>query len=44
VAHIDFAHMTRLVDVAVRAARLLADTPTKLEWKPGGRPEPRSRQ
>jgi peptidase M28-like protein len=44
VAHIDFAHMTRLVEVAVRAARLLADTPTKLEWKPGGRPEPRNRQ
>ena len=44
VAHIDFAHMTQLVDVAVRAARLLADTPTKLEWKPGGRPEPRNRQ
>jgi len=44
VAHIDFAHVTRLVDVAVRAARLLADTPTKLEWKPGGRPESRNRQ
>ena len=44
VAHVDFAHMTRLIDVAVRAARLLADTPTKLEWKPGGRPEPRNRQ
>jgi Zn-dependent M28 family amino/carboxypeptidase len=43
VAHIDFAHMTRLVDVAVRAARLLADSPTKLEWKPGGRPAPRNR-
>jgi peptidase M28-like protein len=43
VAHIDFAHMTRLVDVAVRAARLLADTPTKLEWKPGGRPAARER-
>ena len=44
VAHIDFAHVPPLVDVAVRAARLLADTPTKLEWKPGGRPEPRNRQ
>ena len=43
VAHIDFAHMTRLVDVAVRAARLLADSPTKLEWKPGGRPPMRNR-
>jgi Iap family predicted aminopeptidase len=38
VAHVDLAHMTRLIDVAVRAARLLADSPTKLEWKPGGRP------
>jgi hypothetical protein len=43
VAHIDFAHMTQLVDVAVRAARLLAGSPTKLEWKPGGRPQPRNR-
>jgi len=43
VSHVDFAHMTRLVDVAVRAARLLADTPTKLEWKPGGRPAAASR-
>lgn len=41
VSHVDFAHMTQLVDVAVRAARLLADTPTKLEWKPGGRPAAR---
>jgi hypothetical protein len=39
VAHVDFAHMTRLIDVAVRAARLIADSPTKLEWKPGGRPK-----
>jgi Zn-dependent M28 family amino/carboxypeptidase len=38
VVHVDFAHMTRLIDVAVRAARLLADSPAKLEWKPGGRP------
>jgi len=44
VAHVDFSHMTRLVDVAVRAARLLADSPTKLEWKPGGRPPARDRQ
>jgi len=44
VAHVDFAHMTRLIDVAVRAARLLADSPTKLEWKPGGRPASRSRE
>jgi hypothetical protein len=38
VSHVDFAHMTRLIDVAVQAARLLADSPTKLEWKPGGKP------
>ena len=44
VAHVDFAHMTRLIDVAVQAARLLADTPAKLDWKPGGRPQPRNRQ
>ena len=43
VSRVDFAHMTRLVDVAVRAARLLADSPTKLEWKPGGRPSAPSR-
>ena len=44
VAHIDFAHMTQLVDIAVRAARLLADSPTKLQWKPGGQPAPRNRE
>jgi len=44
VAHIDFAHMTRLVDVAVQAARLLTDTPTKLQWKPGGQPASRNRE
>ena len=38
VSRVDFAHMTQLVDVAVRAARLLADSPTKPEWKPGGKP------
>ena len=38
VSRVDFAHMTRLVDVAVRAARLLADSSAKPEWKPGGRP------
>ncbi len=43
VAHVDFAHMTQLVNVAVRAARLLADSPAKLEWKPGGRPTTRER-
>jgi hypothetical protein len=43
VTHVDFVHMTRLVDVAVRAARLLADSPTKLEWKPGAKPNESSR-
>ena len=38
VSRVDFAHMTQLVNVAVRAARILADTPTKLDWKPGGKP------
>ena len=38
VSRVDFAHMTGLVDVAVRAARLLADSPKKPEWKPGGKP------
>jgi len=38
VSRVDFAHMTSLVDVAVRAVRLLADAPTKPEWKPGGKP------
>jgi hypothetical protein len=40
VSRVDFEHMTRLVDVAVRAARLLADSPRALSWKPGGRPSP----
>ncbi len=38
VSRVDFAHMTQLVGVAVRAARLLADSPTEPEWKPGGKP------
>jgi hypothetical protein len=38
VSRVDFAHMTRLVGIAVRAARLLADAPTRPEWKPGGKP------
>lgn len=38
VSRVDFAHMTQLVGIAVRAARLLADAPTKPEWKPGGKP------
>jgi hypothetical protein len=36
-AHIDYAHMTRVVAAAVQAARLLADGPAPV-WKPGGRP------
>lgn len=39
ITRVDFAHMTALVDVAVRAARLLADSPAAPTWKPGGRPE-----
>lgn len=43
VEHVDFAHMTALVDAAVEAVRVLADGPTPA-WKEGGReglPEPR---
>jgi peptidase M28-like protein len=39
-AHIDVDHMARVVDAAIRAARLLADGP-KPEWHRGGRPLPR---
>jgi hypothetical protein len=38
VSRVDFPHMTRVIEAAVRAARLLADSPTKPEWKPGGKP------
>jgi hypothetical protein len=34
---VDFDHMAAMINVAARAARLLADGP-RLEWKPGGRP------
>ena len=37
VEHVDFAHMTAVVEAAARAVRLLTDGP-KPEWKPGGRP------
>ncbi|HEY0971408.1 MAG TPA: M20/M25/M40 family metallo-hydrolase [Gemmatimonadales bacterium] len=37
---IDFAHMTQVIQAAARAVRLLADG-ERVEWKPGGRPEPR---
>ena len=34
---VDFDHMAAVINVAARAARLLADGPGQ-EWKPGGRP------
>lgn len=37
VRHVDFEHMTRLIDAAARAVRLLADGPAPA-WKEGGRP------
>jgi hypothetical protein len=37
VAHIDFAHMTSVVQAAAVATRLLADGPAP-RWNPGGRP------
>jgi len=37
IGKVDFDHMTRLVDAAVRAARVLADGPAP-RWNPGGRP------
>jgi Zn-dependent M28 family amino/carboxypeptidase len=37
VEHIDFAHMTRVVQAAVDATRALADGP-RPAWAPGGRP------
>ena len=40
VEHVDFAHMTAVVEGAARAVRLLTDGP-KPEWKPGGRPASR---
>ena len=39
VERIDVAHMTRAVEAAARAVRVLADGPP-VEWKPGGRPAP----
>lgn len=36
-SRIDVAHVTRVIDIAARAARLLADGP-KPEWQPGGQP------
>jgi Zn-dependent M28 family amino/carboxypeptidase len=37
VSHVDFEHMTRLIDAAARAVRLLADGPAPV-WNEGGRP------
>jgi len=34
---VDFAHMTAVIEAAVKAVRLLADGP-RIEWKEGGRP------
>ena len=42
VERVDFAHMTQVVEAAVRAVRLLADGPAPV-WKPGGRPMPSQR-
>ncbi len=36
-AHIDFGHMTRVIDAGVRAVRILADGPAP-HWKKGGQP------
>lgn len=36
---VDFAHMTKVIDAAARAARILADGP-RIEWKKDGRPGP----
>lgn len=38
VAAIDIPHMTAVIDIAIRAVRLLADGP-RPEWVAGGRPE-----
>ncbi|HEX3157119.1 MAG TPA: M20/M25/M40 family metallo-hydrolase [Gemmatimonadaceae bacterium] len=37
VERVDFAHMTRVIQAAVAATRILADG-AKPEWKPGGQP------
>jgi hypothetical protein len=34
---VDFAHMTEMINLIVKAARVLADGP-RLEWNPGGKP------
>ena len=40
-SRIDFAHMTAVIDAAVRAVELLADGPLPV-WNPGGRPAPQT--
>ena len=42
-ARTDPAHIAAVIQAAARAVRLLADGP-RLEWKPGGRPEPPPRR
>ena len=42
-SRIDFAHMTAVIDSAVRAVRLLANGPLPV-WNPGGRPVPQTHQ
>jgi hypothetical protein len=37
VEFIDFAHMTEMVNLVVRAVRIVADGP-RLQWNPGGKP------
>jgi hypothetical protein len=41
VSKADFVHMAGVINAAARAVRMLADGP-KPEWKPGGKPEPRT--
>jgi Zn-dependent M28 family amino/carboxypeptidase len=37
VTHVDFAHMTAVIQAAVKAVRILADGP-RIQWNEGGRP------
>jgi hypothetical protein len=37
VSHVDFAHMTAVIEAAVKAVRILADGP-RIQWNDGGRP------
>jgi Zn-dependent M28 family amino/carboxypeptidase len=40
ITRIDIPHMTKVINAAVKAARILADGPVP-QWKEGGRPAPR---